>query len=177
MDFTGRNNEFIFVLFVYLLMEEVSGSILSNRTGDVRVLRKRDVMNYTGNMSYLDMDDDNYTQNCTNDYCASDQDYIDMIVAHMYPNTYEWVLIALHSVVFLVGLIGNALVCVAVYRNPSMRTVTNYFIVNLAAADFMVILFCLPPTVLWDVTGTWFFGKAMCKIVLYIQVGQQLNFH
>ncbi|KAH0821636.1 hypothetical protein GEV33_001155 [Tenebrio molitor] len=51
-----------------------------------------------------------------------------------------------------------------------MRTVTNYFIVNLAVADFLVILFCLPPSVVWDVTITWFFGVAMCKIVLYLQV-------
>uniref|UniRef100_A0A1B0CBY3 G-protein coupled receptors family 1 profile domain-containing protein n=2 Tax=Lutzomyia longipalpis TaxID=7200 RepID=A0A1B0CBY3_LUTLO len=67
-------------------------------------------------------------------------------------------------------IVGNALVCIAVYTNHSMRTVTNIFIVNLAVADFFVILFCLPPTVVWDVTETWFMGKTMCKIVLYFQV-------
>lgn len=51
-----------------------------------------------------------------------------------------------------------------------MRTVTNIFIVNLAVADFFVILFCLPPTVVWDVTETWFMGEVMCKVVLYFQV-------
>jgi 7 transmembrane receptor (rhodopsin family) len=65
--------------------------------------------------------------------------------------------------------VGNALVCIAVY-NPTMRTVTNIFIVNLAVADFFVILFCLPPTVVWDVTETWFMGKAMCKVITYFQV-------
>ncbi|KAJ2940889.1 hypothetical protein O0L34_g10148 [Tuta absoluta] len=50
-----------------------------------------------------------------------------------------------------------------------MRTVTNYFIVNLAIADFMVLLFCLPPTVLWDVTETWFLGDTLCKVLLYFQ--------
>lgn len=65
---------------------------------------------------------------------------------------------------------GNALVCMAVYTNYTMRTVTNIFIVNLAVADFFVILFCLPPTVVWDVTKTWFMGEAMCKVVLYFQV-------
>lgn len=66
--------------------------------------------------------------------------------------------------------VGNALVCIAVYTNYTMRTVTNIFIVNLAVADFFVILFCLPPTVVWDVTETWFMGEAMCKVVLYFQV-------
>ncbi|PRD30273.1 UNVERIFIED_CONTAM: Orexin receptor type 1 [Trichonephila clavipes] len=107
---------------------------------------------------------------CTNEYCVPDEDYIDMIEAYIFPSPYEWLLIALHLTVFFVGLIGNALVCISVYRNHSMRTVTNYFIVNLAVADFLVILFCLPPSVLWDVTETWFFGGLMCKLVLYLQV-------
>ncbi|XP_046677263.1 orexin receptor type 2-like [Homalodisca vitripennis] len=114
-------------------------------------------------------DFDNNTLNCTNDYCVDDNDYLDMMEQHMLPNLYECVLIGMHVLVFAVGLVGNALVCVAVYSNPTMRTVTNYFIVNLAVADFMVILFCLPPTVIWDVTETWFLGMALCKIVLYFQ--------
>lgn len=136
----------------------------------IHKISKRDTNATDVNFTSPYYDDLNTTENCTNDYCIEQEDYIDRIEAYIYPKSYEWVLIALHSIVFLVGLIGNALVCVAVYRNHSMRTVTNYFIVNLAVADFMVILFCLPPTVLWDVTETWFFGKAMCKIVLYIQV-------
>ncbi|XP_042908623.1 orexin receptor type 2 [Parasteatoda tepidariorum] len=106
---------------------------------------------------------------CTNEYCVSDEEYIAMIEDYIYPSSAEWVLIILHVIVFVVGLVGNALVCVSVYRNHTMRTVTNYFIVNLALADFLVILVCLPPTVLWDVTETWFFGRMTCKLVLYLQ--------
>ena len=51
-----------------------------------------------------------------------------------------------------------------------MQSVTNIFIVNLAMADMLVMLFCAPPSVIWDVTNTWFFGSLMCKIVIYIQV-------
>lgn len=100
----------------------------------------------------------------------SDDDYLDQIREFIFPRTWTWVLIFFHSVVFVIGLVGNTLVCVSVYRNHTMRTVTNYFIVNLAVADFLVILFCLPPSVIWDVTMTWFFGIAMCKVVLYLQV-------
>ncbi|CAB3246631.1 unnamed protein product [Arctia plantaginis] len=115
---------------------------------------------------------DNVTEECIGlkEYCnLTEEEYVRMLNEYIYPNTYEWILIGTHTIVFIIGLVGNALVCVAVYRNHSMRTVTNYFIVNLAAADFMVILFCLPPTVLWDVTETWFFGSALCKILLYFQ--------
>ncbi|XP_032665474.1 orexin receptor type 2-like isoform X1 [Odontomachus brunneus] len=107
--------------------------------------------------------------NCTNDYCISDEDYLELMVEHIFPKLPDWVLIAMHSVVFVVGLIGNALVCMAVYRNHSMRTVTNYFIVNLAVADLLVLLICLPPSVLWDVTETWFLGLKLCKAVPYLQ--------
>ncbi len=51
-----------------------------------------------------------------------------------------------------------------------MQSVTNIFIVNLAVADMLVMLFCAPPSVIWDVTNTWIFGPLMCRIVIYIQV-------
>ncbi|XP_020298475.1 orexin receptor type 2-like, partial [Pseudomyrmex gracilis] len=107
--------------------------------------------------------------NCTNDYCISDEDYIGLMMDHIFPKLSDWVLIGMHSIVFVVGLIGNALVCMAVYRNHSMRTVTNYFIVNLAVADLLVLLICLPPSVVWDVTETWFLGLNLCKAVPYLQ--------
>ena len=44
------------------------------------------------------------------------------------------------------------------------------FIMNLAVADLLVLLFCLPATVIQDVTKTWFFGLVLCKFVNYIQV-------
>lgn len=80
------------------------------------------------------------------------------------------ILVILHCSVFITGLVGNALVCLSVYRNKSLQTVTNYYIVNLAVADFLVILICLPPTVYWDLTLTWNFGLVLCKLVPYLQV-------
>ena len=44
----------------------------------------------------------------------------------------------------LVALAGNTLVCVAFYRTSSLRSVTNVFIVSLAATDIMVALFSIP---------------------------------
>lgn len=119
------------------------------------------------------MNTTNNTADCVGDpqFCnLSREEYVEMLNNYIYPHTYEWVLIGTHTVVFIVGLVGNALVVIAVYRNHTMRTVTNYFIANLAVADFMVILFCLPPTVVWDVTETWFLGDALCKVLLYFQV-------
>lgn len=56
-----------------------------------------------------------------------------------------------YTMVFLVGLVGNLLVVSVVCRSPRMRNVTNYFIVNLAVADFLVLVFCLPATLLSNI--------------------------
>lgn len=70
----------------------------------------------------------NETKNCSmymNDYCESDEDYENRMLEELYPNRYEWVIIGAHFIVFIMGLVGNTLVCIAVFRNSTMRTVTN----------------------------------------------------
>ncbi|KAK9873411.1 hypothetical protein WA026_022472, partial [Henosepilachna vigintioctopunctata] len=131
--------------------------------------------NDAGNISADDSEDEQmWRREERNDTDENSTDYIytfniEDIEEFIYPKTWTWILISFHVLVFVVGILGNFLVCVAVYRNHTMRTVTNYFIVNLALADFLVIIFCLPPTVVWDVTMTWFFGVFMCKLVLFLQ--------
>ncbi|XP_051273148.1 orexin receptor type 2 [Dicentrarchus labrax] len=88
---------------------------------------------------------------------------------YLHPKQYEWVLIVAYIIVFFVSLIGNSLVCFAVWKNRHMRTVTNYFIVNLSFADVLVTIICLPASLVVDITETWFFGKTLCKVVPYLQ--------
>ncbi|XP_069462244.1 orexin receptor type 2 isoform X2 [Ambystoma mexicanum] len=88
---------------------------------------------------------------------------------YLHPKEYEWVLIAGYIIVFIVALVGNVLVCLAVWKNHHMRTVTNYFIVNLSLADVLVTITCLPATLVVDITETWFFGKTLCKVIPYLQ--------
>ena len=47
--------------------------------------------------------------------------------------------------------------------------VTGYMIANLAIADLMVALFCLPVTLIYMELKTWPFGYAMCKILPFVQ--------
>jgi len=110
------------------------------------------------------------SNNCTNYFCISDDDYIDRIRDYVFPSTFEWIFVVLYAAVFIGGLAGNALVCIVVWRNTPMRTVTNLFIVNLSTADLLVVLVCLPATVVGDITETWFVGRAFCKLIHYLQV-------
>ncbi|MGH0139284.1 UNVERIFIED_CONTAM: hypothetical protein FKN15_037074 [Acipenser sinensis] len=88
---------------------------------------------------------------------------------YLHPKQYEWVLIAGYILVFIVSLVGNTLVCFAVWKNHRMRTVTNYFIVNLSFADILVTITCLPASLVVDITETWFFGQTLCKVLPYLQ--------
>ncbi|CAF5000836.1 unnamed protein product [Rotaria sp. Silwood1] len=101
---------------------------------------------------------------------------LDIVLKYVMPTYYEWICIILYAIVFIVGTIGNLLVIIVIQRNRSMRlTVTNMFIMNLAAADLLVLLFCLPATVVQDVTKTWFFGLFLCKFVNYVQEKEKEN--
>jgi len=53
-----------------------------------------------------------------------------------------------YGLLFVLGVLGNVMVMGVVYRNASMHTVINYFIVNMAVADLFVSLLCVPITLL-----------------------------
>ncbi|XP_047525724.1 RYamide receptor-like isoform X1 [Pieris napi] len=77
----------------------------------------------------------------------------------------------LYSTIFITSLSGNGLVCFIVQSSPRMKTVTNYFIMNLAIGDILMTLLCIPFTfVPMLVLRKWPFGQVMCKLVNYAQV-------
>ena len=55
-----------------------------------------------------------------------------------------------YSFVFIIGLLGNLLVTLAVLKGDGemRQSVTNIFLVNLAIADLLVIVTCLPFTLI-----------------------------
>ncbi|XP_050416576.1 dopamine D2-like receptor [Patella vulgata] len=57
---------------------------------------------------------------------------------------------------------GNILVVMSVYRERSLRTVTNYFICSLAVADIFVAVLVMPFAVYMEVTGAWLFSDPLC---------------
>ena len=52
----------------------------------------------------------------------------------------------LFSIIILVGFIGNILVVSIICLNKTMKTTTNLLILNLAVADILFIIFCIPFT-------------------------------
>jgi len=56
------------------------------------------------------------------------------------------VLSCAYGLVFIVGFVGNVLVIIAVARGGQMirHSATNIFLTNLAVADLLVIIVCVP---------------------------------
>lgn len=72
--------------------------------------------------------------------------------------------------VLSLALLGNGTVCFIVQSSPRMRTVTNFFIANLAIGDILMSFFCIPFSfVSLFVLQYWPFGVILCRIVNYSQ--------
>ncbi|XP_061195571.1 orexin receptor type 2-like [Saccostrea echinata] len=99
----------------------------------------------------------------------TDEEWYREVLEFITPDPEHWVLIGMFVVIFLLGLGGNLLVCLAVWKNHNLRTLTNVHLVNLAVADFLVVAICLPPTLLHDAMESWFLGTLGCKVVTYFQ--------
>nr|XP_040029813.1 neuropeptide Y receptor Y7 [Gasterosteus aculeatus aculeatus] len=79
------------------------------------------------------------------------------------------ILITAYSLIILMGLLGNTLVVYMIIRYRKMRTVTNFFIANLALADLLVDTLCLPFTLVYTLLDEWKFGAVLCHMVPFSQ--------
>ena len=73
----------------------------------------------------------------------------------------------------VVSLVGNTLIAIIIYKTKTMRTTTNYFILNMAISDLLLPILIFPSSLIELYEGFWFFsgeqGQAICKVMLFIQ--------
>lgn len=81
---------------------------------------------------------------------------------------FSTVVYTMYGVIFILALLGNIFVCYIVMQSPRMRTVTNYFITNLAVGDILITLLCVPFTSVTIMSQYWPFGSFMCPLVNYV---------
>ncbi|CAH6789188.1 Qrfpr [Phodopus roborovskii] len=62
------------------------------------------------------------------------------------------------ALIFALALFGNSLVIYVVTRSKAMRTVTNIFICSLALSDLLIAFFCIPVTMLQNISDKWLGG-------------------
>ncbi|XP_068797812.1 pyroglutamylated RF-amide peptide receptor isoform X4 [Struthio camelus] len=73
------------------------------------------------------------------------------------------------ALIFALALFGNCLVLYVVTRSKAMRTVTNIFICSLALSDLLIAFFCVPFTMLQNISSNWLGGAFACKMVPFVQ--------
>lgn len=79
-----------------------------------------------------------------------------------------WTLLFAGMVVVATG--GNLIVIWIVLANKRMRTVTNYFLVNLSVADAMVSTLNVTFNYTYMLNSHWPFGTLYCKISQFVAV-------
>ncbi|XP_040003170.1 tachykinin receptor 3a [Xiphias gladius] len=68
-----------------------------------------------------------------------------------------------YSSVLAVAVFGNLIVIWIILAHKRMRTVTNYFLLNLAFSDLSMAAFNTLINFIYAAHGEWYFGKAYCK--------------
>lgn len=80
---------------------------------------------------------------------------------------FQTIVYSMYGTIFILALMGNIFVCYMVLSSPRMRTVTNYFIMNLAVGDIMITLICVPFTPISLLKQYWPFPSYWCPIANY----------
>ena len=68
------------------------------------------------------------------------------------------------SVIIVGTVIGNILVCVAVFLVKKLRKPCNYLLVSLAVSDLCVALLVMPMAMLYELNEAWAFGSTLCEV-------------
>lgn len=77
----------------------------------------------------------------------------------------------INIIIFVVGIVGNSLVIAVVARVKDMRTTMNLYLVNLSAADFLLLLVCQPTAMLdFYAKERWILGDGACTYTHPIDV-------
>lgn len=87
-------------------------------------------------------------------------DVFDITIPHAESIAFGTVL----SVVVVLTLTGNSLVCLVFWRFRQLRNLTNYFVCSLAIADFLVAILRVVFVVVSAFKKRWVFGWTWCEI-------------
>uniref|UniRef100_A0A673HQP7 Alpha-1A adrenergic receptor n=1 Tax=Sinocyclocheilus rhinocerous TaxID=307959 RepID=A0A673HQP7_9TELE len=80
-------------------------------------------------------------------------------------NVMKAVFLGMVLAIFIIfGVLGNILVILSVACHRNLRTVTHYFIVNLAVADLLLSSTVLPFSTVFEMLGRWIFGRPFCNV-------------
>ncbi|XP_075992293.1 trissin receptor [Anticarsia gemmatalis] len=78
------------------------------------------------------------------------------------------IFITLYTIVFCCCFFGNLLVILVVTLSRRLRSITNFFLANLAVADLCVGVFCVFQNLTIYLIPSWVFGDFLCKMYQFV---------
>ncbi|XP_014667677.1 PREDICTED: thyrotropin-releasing hormone receptor-like, partial [Priapulus caudatus] len=87
-----------------------------------------------------------------------------------YSYSYRVIATLFCSIIFFVGVVGNVMVVLVVWRSKTMHTPTNCYLMSLAIADCMVLISAVPSVItgFFLVKDAWVFGSVACSIFVFL---------
>lgn len=79
-------------------------------------------------------------------------------------------LIILYSLTTFLSVVGNVFVVIVFKQGKRSRTDLRPFLVNLAFADLLMAIFCMPFSFADAIFHTWIFPEHFCPVVLFVQM-------
>ena len=114
--------------------------------------------------------------NITVNSCDSSADFIS-VTPPLPPPYLQLTALVSYTILSVLTVSSNLLVCLIVFFHQRMLTVTILFIVNLAVTDVLVGIFCIPIVLISDyLISNWPFGTVMCKIFFICSISK-CNLH
>ncbi len=90
-------------------------------------------------------------------------------------NNLIYYFVPIYTILFLIGTFGNGLVIISICRSSRLRTVTNTYLLNIAIADFLLLL-SVPFLIVTILANGWIFGNILCKMYYnFIHINQYVS--
>ncbi|XP_019624240.1 PREDICTED: histamine H2 receptor-like [Branchiostoma belcheri] len=67
-------------------------------------------------------------------------------------------------VIFMSSVIANLIVFALFYKKPSLLSISNRFVLNLAVSNFLMSLLVTPSVLVSAMARSWIFGDALCQV-------------
>lgn len=75
------------------------------------------------------------------------------------PYSAKTTFVVMYVVIFVLALAGNSLVIYIIVKKRAIQTATDIFICSLAVSDLLITFFCIPFTLLQNISSEWFGGE------------------
>ncbi|XP_052742322.1 adipokinetic hormone/corazonin-related peptide receptor variant I-like [Bicyclus anynana] len=126
-------------------------------------------MNTTSKMENVSAEISNFNQNFW-EYSSTDPNLrINDTVSNTVPNSDQGFVVAIYSVLLIVGAVGNVTVFVSLVRSRRRKSRVNLLMTHLVVADLIVVLIGIPLEIAWRTTNAWLAGNSACKVFLVLR--------